>query len=145
MVWALTIAVFLGIAVVGLLLFLIYSQREQIRKALKEKRAEKRIQTEVELELSGPDEPTLYEKSLSQNASRHGARILSRKHWQRHDHVLVKLPQKAQPSRARVAYCIALAGDAFAVGLHFSSAVADWLISDSDTPYDEGSSQMYRK
>jgi hypothetical protein len=144
MVWAITIAVFLGIAVVALLVFLIYSQREQIRKALKEKRAEKRIPTEIEVELSSPDEPTLYEESLSENASRHGARILSRKHWQRHDHVLVRLPQKAKPSRARVVYCNASPGDAFAVGLHFSSAVDDWLISDNDISNDERS-QLYRK
>jgi hypothetical protein len=116
MVWAISIAVFLGIAVVALLLFLIYSEREQIRKALREKRA-----------------------------SRHGARILSCKHRQPHDHVLVRLPQKAKPSRARVAYCTALAGDAFAVGLHFASAVDDWLIPDSDMSDDEGSSQLYRK
>jgi hypothetical protein len=128
-----------------LLLFLIYSQREQIRKALKEKRAEKRIPTEVELELSSSDEPILYEKSFTENGSRHGARILSCKHRQPHDHVLVRLPQKAKPSRARVAYCTALAGDAFAVGLHFASAVDDWLIPDSDMSDDEGSSQLYRK
>jgi hypothetical protein len=127
-----------------LLLFLIYSQREQIRKALKEKRKEQRTPLEVELELSST-EPILYEKSFTENASRHGARILSCKHRQPHDHVLVRLPQKAKPSRARVAYCTALAGDAFAVGLHFASAVDDWLIPDSDMSDDEGSSQLYRK
>jgi hypothetical protein len=136
MVWAITLAVFLGIAVVAVLLFFIYSRAEQIRKALKEKRAEKRIPTELEVELSSPDELILYEKCFSENASHYGARIISRKQWQRHDRVLVRLPQKAKPSRARVAYCTALTSDAFAVGLHFSSAVGDWLISD-----DEGSTQ----
>jgi hypothetical protein len=145
MLWAITIAVFLGIAVVALLIFLIYSQKEQIRKALKERRVERRIPAEVEVELSSPDEPILYEKTLTENASRHGARIVSRKHRQPHDHVLVRLPQKAKPSRARIAYCTALAGDAFAVGLYFPSAVDDWLTSDSDISDDEGSSQLYRK
>jgi hypothetical protein len=144
MVWSITIASFLGVVVSALLILLIFSQKEQIRKALKEKRAEKRIPTEVELEVSSPDEPTLYEKSLSENASRHGARMVSHKHWQPHDHVLVRLPQKAKPSRARVAYCTALAGDAFAVGLHFFSAVDDWLISGSDVSNDERS-QLYRR
>jgi hypothetical protein len=144
MLWAITIAVFLAIAIIALFLFFIYSQKEQIRKALKEKRAEKRIPTEVEVELSSPDEPIPYEKPLTENASRHGARIVSRKHRQRHDRVLVKLPQKAKPSRARIAYCTALAGDAFAVGLQFSSAVDDWLISDSDMSNDERP-QLYRK
>jgi hypothetical protein len=144
MLWAITIAVFLAIATIALLLFLIYSQREQIRKALKEKRNEKRIPTEVELELFSPNEPILYEKSLTENACGHGARILSRKHWQRHDHVLVKLPQKAQPSRARIAYCDTLPGDAFAIGLHFPSAVGDWLISANDMLNGERS-HLYRK
>jgi cytochrome c-type biogenesis protein CcmH/NrfG len=145
MVWAITIAVFLGIVVVALFIFFIYSQKEEIRKALKERRAEKRIPTEVEVELStSPDEPILYEESLTENASRHGARIVSRKHRKPHDHVLVRLPQKTKPSRARVAYCTALASDAFAVGLHFSSAVDDWLISDSDISNGERS-QLYRK
>jgi hypothetical protein len=143
MVWTITIASFLGTVVFALLIFFLYSQKEQIRKALKERRVEKRTPVEVELELSSPDEPILYEKSLTENASRHGARVVSRKHRQTHDHVLVRLPQKAKPSRARVAYCTALASDAFAVGLHFSSAVDDWLISDSDISDGEG--WLYRK
>jgi hypothetical protein len=143
MVWAITIAVFLGIAVIPLLLFLIYSRREQIRKALKEKRGEQRIPTEVELELCSPNEPILYEKSLAENASHHGARIISRKQWQRHDRVLVKLPQKAEPSRARIAYCNAIPEDAFAIGLQFSSAF-EWLPSNGDMSNDERS-QLYRK
>jgi hypothetical protein len=101
------------------------------------------IPTEVEVELSRPDEPILYEKSFTENASPHGARIVSRKHRQPHDHVLVRLPQKAKPSRARVVYCTALAGEAFAVGLHFSSAVDDWLLSDDDMSDDKG--WPYRK
>jgi hypothetical protein len=64
MVWAITIAVFLGIAVVALLIFFIYSQKEQIRKALKEKRKEERTPLEVELELSTPREPPIYENLL---------------------------------------------------------------------------------
>ena len=71
MVWAITIASFLGIVVVALLIFFIYSQKEQIRKALNEKRAEKRIPTEVEVELSAAHEPLSYEKSSAENTSRH--------------------------------------------------------------------------
>ena len=57
MVWVMTIAVFLATVVAALLIFLIYSQREQIKKALKEKRKERRIPVEVELEISTPREP----------------------------------------------------------------------------------------
>jgi hypothetical protein len=71
MVWAITIASFLGIVVVALFIFFIYSQKEQIRKALKEKRAERRIPMEVELELATAHEPLSYEKSSTENTSRH--------------------------------------------------------------------------
>jgi hypothetical protein len=144
MVWVITIASFLSMVVVALLIFFIYSQKEQIRKALKEKRKEERTPLEVELELSTPHEPPIYQKSPTENTSRHGARIVSRTRWHAHDHALVRLPRGAKPVRARIAYCDALPGDAFAVGLQFSSAVDDWLISGSDISNGERS-QLYRK
>jgi hypothetical protein len=64
MVWAITAALFLGMAVVALLIFFIYSRTEQIRKVQKEKRKEERTPLEVELELSTPREPPIYENPL---------------------------------------------------------------------------------
>jgi len=142
MVWAITIATFLGTVITALLILWILSKKEQIRKALKERRVEKRIRVEVELELSSP--PLIHEKSLTENASHHGARIVSNKPLQPHDHVLVRFPFAQKPSRARVTYCDALPKDAFAVGLHFSSIVNDWLLPQGDIS-SEGSSQLYRK
>ena len=136
MVWVMTITVFLATVVAALLIFLIYSQREQIKKALKEKRKERRIPVEVELEISTPREPAVYENSATENASSHGARIISSTRWQPHEHVLVRLPFKNEPSRARITYCDALPTNAFAVGLKFSSAVDDWLVPDDDMPND---------
>jgi hypothetical protein len=144
MVWTITIASFLGIVVVALFIFFIYSQKEQILKALKEKRKEERTPLEVELELSTPREPPIYEKSPTENTSRHGARTVSRTRWHAHDHALVRLPWGDKPVRARIAYCDALPRDAFAIGLQFSSVVDDWLISDSDISNGERS-QLYRK
>jgi hypothetical protein len=132
MVWVMTIAVFLATVVAALLIFLIYSQREQIKKALKERRKERRNPVEVELEISTPREPPVYENSATENASSHGARIISSARWQPHEHVLVRLPFKNEPARARIIYCDALPGDAFAVGLRFPSAVDDWLVPDDD-------------
>ena len=132
MVWVITIAVFLATVVAALFVFLIFSQKEQIKKALKEKRKEERAKLETELELATQREPPIYEKSLTENTSRHGARIVSSKRWQRHEHVLVRLPFKNAPSRARIIYCDALPTNAFAVGLKFSSPVHDWLVPDDD-------------
>ena len=132
MVWVITIAVFLATVVAALLVFLIYSQKEQIKKAFKEKRKEKRIPVKVELEISTQCEPSVYENSVTENASSHGARIISSTRWQPHEHVLVRLPFKNEPSRARIIYCDALPTNEFAVGLRFPSAVDDWLVPDDD-------------
>jgi hypothetical protein len=144
MVWVITAASFLGIVVVALLAFFIYSQTEQIKKALKEKRTEKRFPVETELELSTPHEPLVYEKSATENTSSHGARSVSRTRWHEHDHVVVRLPLKSEPSPARIAYCNALPEDVFAVGLQFPSAVDDWLVPDDDISNDDRP-QLYRK
>ena len=136
MVWVITIAVFLATVVAALLVFLIYSQKEQIEKALKEKRKEERAKLEIEVELATPHEPPVYEKYATENTSRHGARIASSKRWQPHEHVLVRLPFKNEPSRARITYCDALPANAFAVGLKFSAPVHDWLVSDDDVSND---------
>ena len=82
MVWVITIAVFLATVVAALLVFLIYSQKEQIEKALKEKRKEERTKLEIEVELATPHEPPIYEKSTTKNTSRRGARIVSSERWQ---------------------------------------------------------------
>jgi hypothetical protein len=129
-VWVITIAVFLATMVAALLVFLIYSQKEQIKKALKEKRKEERTKLEIELRLATPREPTFYEEYTTENTSRHGARIASSKRWRPHEHVLVRLPFKNEPSRARITYCDALPENAFAVGLKLSSVVDDWLVPD---------------
>jgi PilZ domain len=109
--------------------FWFFSQREQILAALKkpeEHRMEARIPTKVGLELSGPDEPLIYETTFTENVSRHGARVLAKRHWSPNDSVLVKLPQECLPSRARITYCQPLKGDQFAMGLQFSLVVYDW-------------------
>src|ERR1700751_927767 len=142
MVWVISIAVFLDTVVAALLVLLIYSQKEQIEKALKEKRKEERTKLEIELELATPHEPPVYEKYATENTSRHGARILTSKQWQPHEHVLVRLPFKNEPLPAQVTYCDALPANTFAVGLKFSAPVHDWLVSDDNMSSDE---RPYRK
>ena len=129
MVWLITIVTFLGAVVAAILVFL-FVFREQILAALRkleQRRMEARIPTRVELELSGPDEPPVYEITFTENVSRHGARVLAKRRWSPNDSVLVKLPQEFLPSRARITYCQPLKGDEFAMGLQFSSVVYDWI------------------
>lgn len=144
MTWAMTVATFVGTLIVALLVLFIFSRKQQILEILREKRIEKRIPAEVAVELSKLDEPLNHEKALAENTSRHGARVITEKPWLTNSHVLVKLPQRDKRPRARIAYCSALAGDVFALGLQFSSAVDDWAISRPDSS-NGGLSHLYRK
>ena len=130
MIWLITIAMFLGVVLAVMLVFWFFSQREQILAALRKperQRMEARIPTRVGLELSGPDEPLIYETTLTENVSFHGARVVTKRRWSPNDSVLVKLPQESLPSRARITYCQPLKGDEFAMGLQFSLVVYDWI------------------
>jgi len=126
MVWLITIVIFLGVLLAVMLVLWFFSQREQILAALKkreEHRMEARIPTKVGLELSDPDEPLIYETTFTENVSRHGARVVTKRSWSPNDSVLVKLPQECLPSRSRITYCQPLKGDEFAMGLQFSFGV----------------------
>jgi len=127
MIWLITIVTFLGAVVAAMLVFL-FVFREQILAALKkleQRRMEARIPTRVGLELSDPDEPLIYEITFTENVSRQGARVLTKRRWSPNDSVLVKLPQECLSSRARITYCQPLKGDEFAMGLQFSFVVYD--------------------
>ena len=127
MIWLITIVTFLGAVVAAMLVFLFFF-REQILAALRkleQRRMEARIPTRVGLELSGPDEPLIYEITFTENVSRQGARVLTKRRWSPNDSVLVKLPQECLSSRARITYCQPLKGDEFAMGLQFSFVVYD--------------------
>ena len=129
MIWLITIVTFLGAVVAAMLVFL-FVFREQILAALRkleQRRMEARIPTRVGLELSGPDEPLIYEITFTENVSRHGARVVTKRCWSPNDSVLVKLPQECLSSRARITYCQPLKEDEFTMGLQFSSAVYDWI------------------
>jgi hypothetical protein len=116
MIWLVTIVIFLGVVLAVMFVFLFLFDRKHI---LAEQRTEARIPTRVGLELSGPDEPLIYETTFTENVSDHGARVVTKKRWSQNDNVLVKLPES--PScRARITYCQHLKEDEFATGLQFS-------------------------
>ena len=132
MIWLITIVIFLGAVIAVMLVFWFLSEKERILAALRkpeQQRMETRIPTRVGLELSGPDEPPIYEITFTENVSRHGARVVTKRRWSPNDSVLVKLPQERLPSRARITYCQSLKEDEFAMGLQFSLVVyyCDWI------------------
>jgi hypothetical protein len=125
MIWALTISVFLVTAVAVLLIFSVLSSTPT------ERRIERRTSAQFDVDLYGLDEPLAHEMACTENVSRRGARVVTKKPWQRNNRVVIKLPQGNERSRAKVAYCNALPKDGFAVGLKLSKAFDGWLISTS--------------
>jgi hypothetical protein len=144
-VWAISIAIFLGTGVAVLFMFFIFSRKKQNQATLRDQRIERRIPAKGGLEISSLDEPLIREKALAENASHHGVRVVAKKPWRPNDHVLVRSPRWGQASRARIAYCKALPGDVFAIGLQFSSLVDNWLTCKSDMSNDQLPVHLYRK
>ena len=130
MIWLLTVVTFLGVVVTAMLALWFFSQKDQIRAALRgpeQQRKEPRTPRRVALELSGSDKPLIYEITITENVSRHGARVVTNRRWYPHDSVLVRLPEEVLPARARITYCQPLRGAEFAMGLQFSLAVYSWI------------------
>ena len=130
MVWVITVAVFLGILVAGVCTLFLFSERDQIREALRKpdkKRKETRTLVRVEVELLSTDAPLINEITSTENVSRYGARVVTKIEWRANDAVTVKLLREGLPNPARIAYCSPLKGEAFAVGLQFSSPVVNWM------------------
>jgi len=123
MSWAVSIVVFLGTVIAVMAVFWLYSHRDEIRAALKERRRESRTSAEVGVEISSLDDPPVRETALTENVSRHGARIVTRNRWRPTVRVLVRLSRRQESYHARIAYCSLLRGDEFAVGLRFSRPV----------------------
>lgn len=131
MVWVVTVAVFLGTLVGGVLILFLFSQRDLIREALRnpeKKRMEGRTVARVEVELLSTDAPFINEIALTENVSWYGARVVTKMRWRPNDGVTVKLLSEGLPNRARIAYCNPLKGETFAIGLQFSSAVVSWMV-----------------
>lgn len=131
MVWVITVAVFLVTLLAGVSALFLFSQRDRIRDALRKpelKRTESRTLARVEVELLSTDEPFINEITLTENVSRCGARVLTKTLWRPNGGVTVKLLRAGLSNRARIAYCTPLKGEAFAIGLQFSSPVVSWMV-----------------
>ena len=129
MIWAITIAILLATVLTVLLMFSVLSEGEE--SAPREQRKERRTSVEFDVELYGLDEAHIYEMAHTENVSRHGARVVTKTPWHPNDRVVVTLRRGDQRSRAKIAYCVALPGDVFAIGLKLSSAFDSWLMSAS--------------
>jgi len=88
-------------------------------------RSEKRIPKTVSLEVYPVDDPTLKEKTLTENVSAHGVRVLAQRSLRPRQETLVVSQNEGVWSRAKVVYCQRAAENRFAVGLELFASV-EW-------------------
>lgn len=89
-------------------------------------RFEKRNARAVTIEICAPRDPTVRERALTENVSRHGARVLAEREWRPGLQVLVISPREGVRSQAQVVYCQRVAEGRFAVGLELFAPVMFW-------------------
>jgi hypothetical protein len=94
-----------------------------------EKRIARTLNVEIcplNVEICPQDEPKLNERTLTENVSAHGARVLVEQKLQPGQEVLVSSPKEGVRSQARIVYCERVGGGRFAVGLELSRRVEPW-------------------
>ncbi len=92
-------------------------------------RFEKRIARAVTVEIRSDDEGMPKERTLTENVSAHGARVLMDREWRPGQHVMVISPKEGVRARGQIVYCQLLAESRFAVGLQLSVWVEPWAKS----------------
>lgn len=89
-------------------------------------RFEKRIAKGVTVEIRPEDEGMPKERTLTENVSPKGARVLMKREWRPGQDVVVSAPKEGIWSPAQIVYCQRLAESRFAVGLELSVRVDQW-------------------
>jgi hypothetical protein len=80
----------------------------------------------MSVEVCVQDETKLNERTLTENVSAHGARVLMQLRLQPGQRVLVNSPNEGVRSQARIVYCQRVSERKFAVGLELSGRVEPW-------------------
>jgi archaeosine-15-forming tRNA-guanine transglycosylase len=96
------------------------------RRTMSNGRSEKRIARIVSVEVCLQDEAKLNERTLTENVSAHGARVLMEQKLQPGQRVLVNSTKEGMRLQGRIIYCQRVSEGRFAVGLELSNRVELW-------------------
>jgi len=96
---------------------------------VKGKRAEERDFLRVDVDLSSVDPRLSAHFGVTENVSRHGARILTGTPWQANNRINLRSLKGNFRSRARVVYCVPAGQGLWAVGLQFQAFSGNWAFS----------------
>ncbi len=89
-------------------------------------RIEKRFPTSVAVYLASLDEPRARERTLTENVSPHGARVISQRSWRSGEGSLISPLTGDFPRVGKVIYCVPKAGDRFCLGVEFQDRTVRW-------------------
>ena len=91
-------------------------------------RRDKRVPMAIAVQLSGHSNVQGTESTFTENVSANGARVYSVRPWRKNERLWLSSLPGGFRSLARVAYCQALTGQGFALGLEFLERTAGWVI-----------------
>ncbi len=100
--------------------------RSRPNKRLFDGRIEKRLTTSVPVYLASLGEPRARERTLTENVSSHGARVISKRSWQSGEESLITPLTGEFPQVGRVIYCLPKTGDLFCLGVEFPNRTVKW-------------------
>ena len=89
-------------------------------------RIEKRLPTSVPVYLASLEEPRSRERTLTENVSPHGARVISQRFWQSGEESLITPLTGEFRQVGRVIYCLPKGGDRFCLGVQFPDRTVKW-------------------
>jgi prophage tail gpP-like protein len=89
-------------------------------------RSERRIARTLTVEVCLQDEAKINERTMTENVSAHGARVLMEQKLQPGQRVLVSSPKEGVRAQARIIYCQRVSERGFAVGLELTGRVELW-------------------
>ena len=91
-------------------------------------RAEARIPMEIPVVLDGHRQMPGLEATFTENVSARGARVISVRHWQKGDSLMLASRTGEFRSSARVGYCQPLHGEGYAIGVEFLDSQGRWVV-----------------
>jgi hypothetical protein len=94
---------------------------------LRSGRLEKRIRLEIPVQISRPEDPSITERTTTENVCTLGARVLTRAARQLNERLMINAHAGNLRILARVVYCERLPDGRFGVGLQFNTQVGEWL------------------
>src|SRR5438105_15360346 len=89
-------------------------------------RIERREPVPVQIYLANLDEPRIRERTVTEDVSPHGARVLTKRYWQPGEVPLLTSLIGEYPQHARIVYCVPQPNGGYCVGINFEGSTFKW-------------------